>query len=107
MAADFSLPPPAELAVIFDQVRTERLALRRLRSEDGPAMFAVHGDPATNVYNPAGPDPNLAASEEKLRSMMGHWDAYGFGYWAVTLPGAENVLALVASNSGSGVSERY
>jgi RimJ/RimL family protein N-acetyltransferase len=92
VTADFALPPPAELAAVFDQVRTERLMLRRLRSEDGPAMFAVHGDPATNVYNPAGPDPDLAASEEALRSMIGHWDAYGFGYWAVTLPEAENVL---------------
>ncbi len=55
-------------------------------------MFAVHGDPATNPHNPAGPDPDLAASEEKLRSMMQHWETYGFGYWAVTLPQQEEVL---------------
>jgi hypothetical protein len=30
------------LAVIFNEVQTGRLTLRRLRVEDGPAMFAVH-----------------------------------------------------------------
>jgi RimJ/RimL family protein N-acetyltransferase len=86
------LPSPAELASIFSRVTTERLTLRRLRSADGPAMFAVHGDPATNLYNPAGPDPDLAASEERLQSMLQHWEAYGFGYWAVTLPHTEAVI---------------
>lgn len=81
-----SLPAPDDLAAIFSQVVTDRLVLRRLQSEDGSAMFAVHGDPATNQYNPAGPDPDLAASEERLRSMVEHWETYGFGYWAVTLP---------------------
>jgi RimJ/RimL family protein N-acetyltransferase len=55
-------------------------------------MFAVHGDPATNQYNPADPDPDLAASEERLRSMMQHWDAYGFGYWTVMLPQTGDIL---------------
>ncbi len=87
-----ALPAPDDLAAIFSQVVTARLILRRLRSDDGPAMFAVHGDPATNQYNPAGPDPDLAASEERLQSMMRHWEAYGFGYWAVTPPQTASVI---------------
>ncbi len=82
----------ANLAVIFNEVATSRLVLRRLQATDGPAMFAVHGDPATHLYSSMDPDPDLATSEEALREWMQHWDDYGFGYWAVTLPQAEKVL---------------
>jgi len=81
-----------DLAPIFNEVGTQRLMLRRLRAGDGPAMFAVHGDPATNLYNPAGPHPDLATSEEMLRQCLQHWQVYGFGYWAVTHPHEENII---------------
>ena len=58
----------SNLASIFNEVHTSRLILRRLRIEDGPAMFIVHGDPATNRYNPSGPDPDVATSEKYYRS---------------------------------------
>ncbi len=80
------------LAIIFNEVCTERLILRRLRDGDGPAMFVVHGDPATNLYNPTGPDANLATSEESLQRWLLHWKEYGFGYWAVMLPRTEDIL---------------
>jgi len=86
------MPSPTDLANIFNEVHTERLVLRRLQAGDGPAMFAVHGDPATNQYNPSGPHANLATSEEMLRLLRQHWEEYGFAYWAVTLPQAENIL---------------
>jgi [ribosomal protein S5]-alanine N-acetyltransferase len=86
------LPERADVARIFTQVLTSRLILRRLRIGDGPAMFAVHGDQATNLYNPAGPHPNLATSEEMLRSCLHHWEVYGFGYWAVTLLQEEHII---------------
>jgi len=89
---DDKLPQPADLATIFNEVTTARLVLRRLRIGDGPAMFAVHGDPATNLYNPAGPHPDLATSEEMLRQCLHHWEVYGFGYWAVTLPQEEKII---------------
>lgn len=85
-------PSPADLATIFNEVRTERLVLRRPRPSAGLAMFAIHGDPATNQYNPHGPDPDLATSEETLRLWCQQWEEYGFGYWAVTLPQAETIL---------------
>ncbi len=89
---EYELPLSAELAAIFDEVCTERLVLRRPRSTDGAAMFAIHGDPATNRHNPHGPDPDLATSEELLQSWLQHWEAYGFGYWAVTFPQSENII---------------
>src|SRR5579884_211279 len=82
----------AAVARIFSRVTTPRLVLRRLRIEDGQAMFAVHGDPATNLYNPAGPHPDLGTSEEMLRSCLHHWEVYGFGYWAVTLLQEGNII---------------
>lgn len=76
----------AGLAAQFDLVRTERLVLRRPTVADGAAMFAIHGDPRTNLYNPHGPDPDLATSEETLRNWLRQWDEEGLSYWAVTLP---------------------
>jgi RimJ/RimL family protein N-acetyltransferase len=55
-------------------------------------MFAVHGDPATYRYSHARPHPDLAASEEMLRSCLHAWDAHGFGYWAVTLARDEETI---------------
>ena len=89
---DDELPEADHLARIFDEVTTSQLVLRRLRVGDGPALFAVHGDTATNLHNPAGPHPDLATSEEMLRQCLQHWQVFGFGYWAVTLAQEENVI---------------
>lgn len=89
---DDEFPQPADLATIFDKVTTDRLVLRHLQIGDGPAMFAVHGDPATYRYSPAAPHPNLATSEEMLRSCLHHWEVYGFGYWAITLAQEEQII---------------
>ncbi|MBM7805352.1 hypothetical protein JOD57_001189 [Geodermatophilus bullaregiensis] len=42
------------------------LAVRRSADGDLGAVVAVHGDPRTNVHNPAGPDRDLAASRARL-----------------------------------------
>lgn len=76
---------PSELASIWSWQQTARLILRRVQPTDGPAMFAVHGDPATYRYSPARPHPDLATSEEMVQSCLQEWDTYGFGYWAVLL----------------------
>jgi RimJ/RimL family protein N-acetyltransferase len=88
---------PNDLATLFNEVRTARLVLRRLRPTDGPAMFAVHGDPATYHYSPralspATPHPDLATSEEMLRSCLHDWETYGFGYWAAILAQEEKII---------------
>ncbi len=44
------------------------LLLRRPVTDDLPAVWAVHGDPRTNRHNPAGPDADVAASRDRLRS---------------------------------------
>ncbi len=80
------------LANVFDEVHTKRLVLRRPIADDGAAMFRIHGDPVTNLYNPFGPHPNLATSEEMLQECLDHWKIYGFGLWAVTLPQEEKII---------------
>lgn len=87
-----SIPPISDLAAIWSKVLTTRLVLRRLQSGDGAAMFAVHGDPETNLYNPRGPHPDLATSEEMLRECLHHWDIYGFGIWAVMRAQEEQII---------------
>jgi ribosomal-protein-alanine N-acetyltransferase len=89
---DGSITSTTDLAVIFNEVTTARLVLCRLQPTDGPAMFRVHGDPATYHYSPAALHPDLATSEEMLRSCLQHWETHGFGYWAVTLAQKETII---------------
>lgn len=81
-----------DLAAIFNEVTTARLVLRRLQPTDGPAMFAVHGDPETYRYSPAAPHPDLATSEEMLRACLHDWEISGFGYWAAILTQEEKII---------------
>ncbi len=67
----------------FCSAGTEHLLLRRPRTSDLQAVHLIHADPATNVYNPAGPDLDMAASARRLQEWIGHWDRHSFGYWAV------------------------
>ncbi len=86
------LPTAASLLPRFAGVRTGRLVLSRPRADDGAAMFRIHGDPETNRYNPAGPAPDLAASEETLRVWLRQWEEDGFSYWAVRLLDAPEII---------------
>ncbi|MFD7924019.1 GNAT family N-acetyltransferase [Streptomyces sp. NPDC059740] len=55
----------------------------RPHAEDSPAVFAVHGDPATNLHNPHGPHRSLDESEACLKDWLADWDRFGIGYCAV------------------------
>ncbi|WP_167761149.1 GNAT family N-acetyltransferase [Geodermatophilus sp. DF01-2] len=66
--------------------------MRRPTAEDVDAVFAVHGDPRTNVHNPAGPDRDRAASAARLHGWLEHSEEHGFGYWAVELADAPGVV---------------
>lgn len=83
---------PADLASIFGEIQTARLVLRRLHESDGPALFAIDGDPATHRYNPTGPAPDLASSEQRLRGWLEHWKLEGYGYWTVILPQTQQII---------------
>ena len=69
----------------IDQLHTERLFLRRPVPSDVPVYFAIFGDPATNLYNPNGPLPDVAAAEAAIATRVAHWEERGCGSWAVSL----------------------
>jgi len=71
---------------------TERLALRRPCLQDADAHFAIHSDPATNVYNPSGPITRRSDSAELLGQWIEGWDRLGFGYWSVCLREAPDLV---------------
>ena len=62
---------------------TERLLLRRPTLDDVRILFAIYGDPATNLYNPHGPYPSLAHAEERMAAWLKGWERDGIGQWAV------------------------
>ncbi|AEX54384.1 GNAT family acetyltransferase [Rahnella aquatilis CIP 78.65 = ATCC 33071] len=64
-------------------IETSRLLLRPVTAEDIHAFFAIYGDPQTNLFNPRGPLPDIAAAQEKLNGWLGEWQENGYGHWAI------------------------
>jgi RimJ/RimL family protein N-acetyltransferase len=63
--------------------QTERLVLRPPQTGDLAAIFAIHSDPETNLYNPSGPMKQLEEAEDYLARWQEAWQSHGFGYWAI------------------------
>lgn len=85
----------------FERCLTERLLLRRPVETDLDAVYEIHSDLVTNRFNPAGPDPDMAASRQRLHEWLEHWDQYGFGYWAVRSVQDETILGFCGVRHGS------
>jgi RimJ/RimL family protein N-acetyltransferase len=71
---------------------TERLLLTRPHIDDVAAVYALHGDPATNLHNPHGPHRAPQESAALLRSMLDDWERDGIGYCAVARREEPDVL---------------
>lgn len=74
-----------------EEVRTERLLLRRVTPADLDLVVALHGDPEATRYRPAGPR-TPEQSKEMLDGWLAHWAEHGFGYWAMVLPGTGRTI---------------
>jgi RimJ/RimL family protein N-acetyltransferase len=74
-----------------DEMRTDRLLLRRVGPGDVRAAIAVLSDPETNRFNPAGP-PSAEQAAKMLAEWQLHWAHDGIGYWAVELPETGEVI---------------
>ncbi len=57
--------------------------VRPPRPDDLDDVFRIHGDPRTNLHNPAGPDRDREASRARLAGWLAHWHEHGFGYGVV------------------------
>ncbi|WP_268800379.1 GNAT family N-acetyltransferase [Pseudomonas huanghezhanensis] len=65
------------------QRSTSRLILRPPRADDLACVFAIHSDPETNQYNPAGPMTDISQAASMLDDWLSHWREKGFGQWAI------------------------
>lgn len=63
-------------------LETDRLILRPHRAEDFPDVAALWADPVVVRYISGVPSTPEASWARLLRN-MGHWQAMGYGYWAV------------------------
>ncbi len=66
-------------------VIASRLIYRQPKPEDVQRLFAIFGDPQTNLFNPAGPMTRLADAQHLLDHWREHWASQGYGWWAIAL----------------------
>ncbi len=60
-----------------------RLIYRKPQPADVARLFAIFGDPQTNLFNPAGPMADLPAAQRLLDHWLGQWATLGYGWWAI------------------------
>jgi RimJ/RimL family protein N-acetyltransferase len=65
----------------MDEVRTERLLLRRWRDSDEAQMARINADPEVGRYLNRPVDEAAIAAFYVV--MVGHWQNHGYGPWAV------------------------
>ncbi len=75
---EFSEPVAVRAALV-----TRRLLLRPPRDTDLDVLTALHADPAVNRFCSAATPHGRTATEAQLRAWMDHWQAHGFGHWAI------------------------
>jgi RimJ/RimL family protein N-acetyltransferase len=75
---------------VTEELLTERLRLRRWRPDDAVAMGAINGDPEVARYLNAPTDD--AAVDAFVGQRIEHWDAHGFGFWAVELLATQELV---------------
>lgn len=63
-------------------IRTERLVLHRWRAEDLQPFAAMNADPAVVEFLPSALTRD--ESDAMVRRVEAHFDAHGFGFWAVS-----------------------
>jgi ribosomal-protein-alanine N-acetyltransferase len=81
--ADVSTPD--ELRAAFTPVQTDRLLLRAVGPGDVDAVFAIHANPTTYRFHPAGVASSREGSAARLAGWQREWREVGFGFWAVSV----------------------
>ena len=74
-------------------IRTQRLLLRAWRPEDHEPFAALNADPRVMEFLPAALP--RAQSDALARRCAAHFDAHGFGPWAVEVPGVAPFVGFV------------
>jgi RimJ/RimL family protein N-acetyltransferase len=66
------------------ELRTDRLLLRRWRADDREAFAAMNADPRVMEHFPA--LLSREESDERYERIQAHFQQHGFGLWAVEIP---------------------
>lgn len=80
----------------FDEIRTERLVMRRWRPADREPFATLNGDPETMVYFPAPLD--RAASDAFADLIEERFERQGFGLWALEVAGTGQFIGFTGLN---------
>lgn len=73
-------------------LHSPRLLLRALVPQDAPALFQIHQAEGMLQYFPNPTPPPLERIERFIASQQAHWEKYGYGHWAVTLPDLPDLI---------------
>ena len=64
------------------EIETARLLLRQFTLDDLDALAELFADPLVVQYLGSGEPASREETEAALRSILAHWERYGFGRWA-------------------------
>lgn len=67
------------------EIETRRLRLRPMTLDDLSALARLWSDPEVMRYLPTGEPRSVEETQVELSYMVNHWQAHGFGVWAVIL----------------------
>lgn len=73
-------------------IKTSRLILREWRDSDLEPFAALNADPRVREYFPSVLD--RAESDASVARMRAHFAEYGFGFWAIEVPGVADCVGL-------------
>jgi RimJ/RimL family protein N-acetyltransferase len=80
----------------FDEIRTERLLMRRWRDVDREPFARLNADPQTMAYFPATLD--RAASDALVDQIEMRFERQGFGLWALEVVGTGEFIGFTGLN---------
>ena len=75
------------------EIRTQRLILRRWRDTDREPLAALNADPAVMEHFQG--LQSRVDSDAFVDRIEAHWDAYGWGLWAVEVPDVASFIGFV------------
>lgn len=64
-------------------LETERLIIKVPTLDDIEDLFAIHNDPANQLYNPKGPDTDIDKFTDGIKEWIKHHEQNGFGYYVL------------------------
>src|SRR5207249_4364003 len=83
-------------------IKTARLMLRPVRTDDLDALIAIHEDPEIARYISGNPHAGRAGAWRMLAIVCGHWYLLGYGQWAVVEAATSEVIGRVGLGNPEG-----